>query len=327
MPKDKHIQTTSLPMGTGRTTIATACGKVILFGEHAVVYGRPAIAVPVTQVQAQATVEESGDHLILIARDLGQEHRWGNEPSKELEPLVTLVEATLRYLRVNEPPPLRITLTSTIPIARGLGSGAAVATALVRGVSQHLGHELAPQEVSRLVYEAERFYHGTPSGIDNTVIAYEKAIWFVKGQEPETLTLGQPLDLVIADSGIKSPTKKIVQAVRQAYDREPQRFEKLLDKIGILVDKARQALLQGDLQKVGELVSANHGLLRAMGVSLPILDTLVKAAEKARALGAKLSGAGRGGSVIVLVKPQDQDRVAQALLDAEAKSIIHTRVE
>lgn len=308
--------------------MAFAPGKVILFGEHAVVYGRPAIAVPVTQVGAQVSVERGVSGGILIqAKDLGLSHTMGESPVDEaLEPVVSLVESTLEYLGVHSPPPLVITITSTIPIASGLGSGAAVSTALVRGLSDHFGRELSPEEVSALVYEAERFHHGTPSGIDNTVISYGQPIYFVRGEPPQTFKVGKPFLLAIGDSGVKSPTKVVVEEVRRRWERELSRYDLLFDQIGQIAERAKEEMEKGNLEGLGALMDENQALLRDLGVSSPPLDGLVKAAREAGALGAKLSGAGRGGSVIALIEEGIQEAVTTALQRGGAQRVFTTEV-
>lgn len=307
--------------------VAFAPGKVILFGEHAVVYGRPAIAVPVTQVGARVTVERGVGGILVQARDLGLSHTMGELPVDEaLEPVVSLVETTLEYLGVRLPPPLVITITSTIPMARGLGSGAAVSTAMVRGLGEHFGRELSPEEVSALVYEAEKFHHGTPSGIDNTVISYGHPIYFVRGEPPQTFKVGKPFLLAIGDSGVKSPTKVVVEEVRRRWEREPSRYEPLFDQIGQVVERAKEEMEGGNLEGLGSLMDENQALLRDLGVSSPQLDGLVKVAREAGALGAKLSGAGRGGSVIALIEERTREAVTTALERGGVQGVITTEV-
>lgn len=307
--------------------MAFAPGKVILFGEHAVVYGRPAIAVPVTQVGARVTVERGVGGILVQAKDLGLSHTMGQAPVDEaLEPVVSLVESTLEYLGVRLPPPLVITITSTIPMARGLGSGAAVSTALVRGLGEHFGRELSPEEVSALVYEAEKFHHGTPSGIDNTVISYGHPIYFVRGEPPQTFKVGKPFLLAIGDSGVKSPTKVVVEEVRRRWEREPSRYEPLFDQIGQVVERAKEEMEGGNLEGLGSLMDENQALLRDLGVSSPQLDGLVKVAREAGALGAKLSGAGRGGSVIALIEERTREAVTTALERGGVQGVITTEV-
>lgn len=310
-------------------TEAHAAGKVILVGEHAVVYGRPAVALPVSQVRAQATVEDAdeGQGILIVAADLGLTVAMGRRNLEgALHPLEVTVGGVLEHLGLGMEHDLTITVTSTIPIARGLGSGAAVSTAITRAVAQHFSTELAADGVSRLVYEVERLHHGTPSGIDNTVIAYERPVYFVRGQRPETFAVGQTLALVIADTGLASSTKEVVGAVRRAWQESKDRYEDLFDRIGALVQQARRAIERGDLEQVGCIMDENHRLLQEMGVSSPRLDALVEAARRQGALGAKLSGAGRGGNVIALVSPEQGENLHQELLSAGAQRVIRTEV-
>ena len=155
---------------------SAAPGKAILFGEHAVVYGRPAIAVPVTEVVAVVTAESTpeGNGLNLVAPDLKTSLSLSTAP--ENEPLALAARLTLIHLSVPEPNASLI-IRSTVPIASGLGSGTAVTTALIRALAALLGHTIPTADVSDLVFEVEKLHHGTPSGIDNTVIAYEQPIY------------------------------------------------------------------------------------------------------------------------------------------------------
>jgi mevalonate kinase len=303
-------------------TIATAPGKVILLGEHAVVYGRPAIAVPVSQVEARADVTDRsrGRGILIVAPDIGARHVLRDAPPEE--PLADAVRNTLHYLGYAGEPNVRITLTSTIPIASGLGSGAAVATALVRALAAHLGTHLSPSEVSALVYETEKLHHGTPSGIDNTVVAYAQPIYFVRGRTPEQFAASSRLPLVIADSGVPSPTKVTVGDVRKAWRENPTRYEALFDEIASLVESARRAIESDHLAELGRLMNRNHEVLREIRVSSPELDRLVESAQEKGAWGAKLSGGGRGGNVIAIAPPERLEVVARAFRQAGAVHVI-----
>ena len=308
-------------------TVAYASGKVILFGEHAVVYGRPAIAVPVTQVRAQAMVEGAakGRGIAIVAQDLGQTYLLDQTPPDD--PLRQIVVLTLQRLGVGLAHDLTITISSTIPIARGLGSGAAISTAIVRALSKYFDKELSPRAISDLVYEVEKIHHGTPSGIDNTVIAYEVPIYFVKNQTCETLRVKRPFIIIIADTGVQSPTKVAVAEVRRAWEREPSRYDRLFDQMGEVAIRARRAIEEGTIEEMGHLMNENHRLLRLIGVSSPELEDLVRAAREAGALGAKLSGAGRGGNMIALVTEETKGAVVKALREAGAKDLIVTEVK
>ncbi|MGD1996003.1 MAG: mevalonate kinase [Anaerolineae bacterium] len=305
---------------------ASAPGKIILFGEHAVVYGRPAIAVPVSQVRATALVEEAppGSGLTLVAPNLERSVHLDKAGAED--PLAAIALLTLAHLGQPAPDAV-LTVSSAIPIAGGMGSGAAVSTAIARALAAFLGHKLPPADISSLVYEVEKIHHGTPSGIDNAVVAYERPIYFIRGRPAETFSAGAPLYILIADSGTPSLTREVVAAVREAQERHPAQYDFVFDRIGELVDEARQAIEEGDIYTLGALMDQNQELLREIGVSSSELDRLVEAACIADALGAKLSGAGRGGNVIALVEEETADEVRESLIDAGAGRVILTTLE
>lgn len=313
-------------------TQATAPGKVILFGEHAVVYGRPAIAIPVTQVRARAIVEanEAGEETRLLAPDLGMELSLSQAPLEN--PLAAAIRQLQTATGLHPWPPLTVTVTSQIPIASGLGSGAAITAAIIRAAAHHLGlgHLATNEWISDLTYEVEKIHHGTPSGIDNTVVAFEQPVYFMRRQPQnliEPFKVARPLRLLIADTGISSSTRVVVEDVRRRWQADAVRFEALFDGCGRIAEAARKAIEKGALAEVGRLMTENQALLREMTVSSPALDQLVTAALEADALGAKLSGAGRGGNIIALVTPETETAVGQALHAAGAYSLITTIVE
>lgn len=304
---------------------SSAPGKVILFGEHAVVYGKPAIAVPVTEVQVIVTAEPAplGSGLTLVASNLDKSFCLST--ASQDEPLAAAARLTLAHLSVPEPDATLI-ISSTIPIAGGLGSGTAVSTAIVRTLARFLDRPLKTVEVSALVFKVEKIHHGTPSGIDNTVIAYEQPVYFVREQPIQRLNVITPFTLLIGNTGTRSPTKKAIEHVRRGRKRDPARYDALFDQIGDIVDEAHQAIEAGDVDTLGPLMDDNHELLIKLGVSSPKLDKLVEAARFAGAMGAKLSGAGRGGNMIALVEDDVVEEVAEALREAGAKRVINTRV-
>lgn len=306
---------------------SSAPGKAILFGEHAVVYGEPAVAVPVAQVEATAQVEPAppGSGLTVIAADLGQSFRLAM--ASEEDPLAVAARLTLDYLAAPIPD-ATLVVESTIPIASGLGSGAAVSTAVVRALAIFLGTPLAPAEVSDLVYQVEKIHHGTPSGIDNTVIAYEQPVYFVQtaASGPGLMSVGAPFRLLIADTGLPSPTKRLVALVRRRWQGEPERYEALFRRIGNISREARRGIEEGEVGVLGSLMNENQALLVSLGVSSPTLDRLVDVARAAGATGAKLSGAGRGGNMLALVEAERIDEVDAALRKAGAVRTIQTTV-
>jgi mevalonate kinase len=299
-----------------------------MFGEHAVVYGRPAIAVPVLQVRAKAIVSvdpRSFPGLVKFqAPDIGLETSLYDLP--ENHPLAAVILKAAAAMQLSHIPACTIKVTSTIPIAGGMGSGAAVSVAILRAFSASLGHPLNDDQVSQLAYEVEVIHHGTPSGIDNTVITYAKPVYFVKGKGAETLRVKQPFSLVIGDTGVQSPTSSAVSDVHAAWEADKLQFDMLFDTAGEIAAAARQSIENGSVDKLGPLMNENQALLRKMGVSSPELDRLIDTARSSGALGAKLSGAGRGGNMIALVTPAQADRVARAIEDAGAVRTIVTEI-
>lgn len=308
------------------TVTATAPGKIILFGEHAVVYQRPAIAVPVTGVSATATVTRlpDGNPLWIAARDVGIDCPMGDLPADH--PLALAVTGTLEQTSLDHLPALRLDITSTIPTAAGLGSGAAVSAAIARALSAFSGVPLTDAQVSAVAYRVDQKHHGTPSGIDNTVIAYAQPIWFVRGQGFEQLTVAEPFTVVIGDSGDSSPTGAVVGDLRQRRDADPDYYDPLFNQVGAIATQARAFIEQGPSSGLGPLMTQNHALLQTLDVSSPKLDRLVQAALDAGALGAKMCGGGRGGNMIALVTGKSTEAVADALRAAGAAGTIVTTI-
>lgn len=307
-------------------TTASAPGKVILFGEHAVVYRRPALAVPVTQVHAKVDISPArrpGIHIeapgIRLRTDLA-----ALPPG---HPLRSAVEAVFQTLDIRAIPALDIRISSNIPVAAGLGSGAAVSVALIRALSAHLGAAFSDEQVNGLCYEIEKIHHGTPSGIDNTVITYARPVYFIRGQPLETFTVKSAFTLVIADTGVPALTKESVGAVRVLWEADPARWEQVFDQVAAIVRQARQAMETGDWLALGPLMKANHSLLQTMSVSSLQLDRLVETARAAGAEGAKLSGGGQGGNMLALVRPEKAAAISAALLAAGATHTITTQVQ
>lgn len=303
---------------------STAPGKIILFGEHAVVYNQPAIAVPVNQVQARAVVmadpKAPTGRIWIQAPDIQLDTCSVNLP--EEHPLARLIQVFLRHFSLTHIPACILRITSTIPIAAGMGSGAAISVASLRALSAFIGVPLAPEKISALAYEIEKIYHGTPSGIDNTVIALNKPVYYVRGMPITTFSIGKPFTLVIGDTGIRSPTSRPVEAVRQAWMAEPERYEALFARTGEIAITARKMIETGQIDQLGGLMDANQALLSEMGVSHPGLDRLIGSARRAGASGAKLSGGGWGGNMIALVEPHQAQQVAAELMENGAERIL-----
>jgi mevalonate kinase len=303
-----------------------APGKVILFGEHAVVYGQPAIAMPVSRVCATARVTpniSAAPGLVrLIAPDIHLDAPLNRLP--EEHPLASAVRATLAEVSPHHTPAFTLQVNSTIPISAGMGSGAAVTVAILRALSAFLGQPLTDARISELAFEIEKIYHGTPSGIDNTVIAHQKPVYFRREKPLEILSVEKPTHWIIADSGEKTPTKTTVAAVREMFDADPETYGEIFHQIGSITEAAKPVLIQGDLPRLGQLMNENQELLQSLQVSSEKLDRLCQFALDAGAVGAKLSGGGRGGNMIALAAAEDCDRVSKALEAAGATQVIVT---
>lgn len=313
---------------------ATAPGKIILFGEHAVVYNRPALAAPVNQVQVEVEVSESNQPGIWIhAPIIGLTSDLASLPPDH--PIASVILKTFSTLGLPSPTGrgaggeggLSLTIESTIPVAAGLGSGAAVSVAVIRALCAHLSRPLANEQINNFAFETEKLYHGTPSGIDNTVVTYNMPVYYMKGKPIETFKPGKSFTIVIADTGIPAPTKESVGDVRRLWLREATRFEAIFNEIAQISTMARHFIESGRPELLGELMDHNHEFLQQLTVSSPELDRLVEAARKAGALGAKLSGGGRGGNMIALVNGKSAESVAEALKSAGAKRTIITEIK
>jgi hydroxymethylglutaryl-CoA reductase len=298
-----------------------ACGhgKIILLGEHAVVYGSHAIAAPVP-LAIRATVQDtaSGRVDMLIPR-WGVEYRLHRDPAhrdsfqRSLGIIFDTLGLTERSIRIEAFP--------NVPRAMGLGGSAAMAVAVIRALDQHFQLGLSDTQVNALAYRCEEVAHGAPSGVDNTVATYGKLVLYKRCQQPEAaptireLLIPKPIPLVIGISGKESLTAKTVGNVRSAWQRSPALYEGIFQQIDQLTLQGVEAMQQHDLERLGDLMNISHGLLNALRVSSRELEELVQIAREHGALGAKLTGGGGGGSIIALC-PQNRDKVMVAMRDA-----------
>lgn len=309
---------------------SSAPGKLIFCGEHAVVYDRPGIALPMSSIRAYATVATGsrGGGVRFVASDLDRKWKMAKDPD---HPFSQLAMNVLKDAGLTAEPDVRIFIHSDIPISGGMGSSAAIATAIVRALAAYINHDLPNANVSAMVFNCERRYHGLPSGIDNTVVAYERPIWFIRrikhpdDQIPDIIQnvfrpvmIYHPFTIVIGDTGVRVPTQQVVEEVRQRHDADPQRYEAIFDAIGDLVKPIKASLANGNAKLLGQQMNATQEQLELLGVSSPELERLIAAARNAGAYGAKLTGGGRGGVMFALVKPDEAEAVKAALEEAGA---------
>ncbi len=294
---------------------ASASAKTILFGEHAVVYGEPAVAIPLSNTRTHAEMIPNGREFRVVSPKVSLDSSYSGLPDGS--GLKTLLALLVSEFNPGGLPEETLMIRSDIPIASGLGSGAALSIAVIRVFSNRFGWDLPPETVNRIAFEIEKIYHGTPSGIDNTVIAYEQPISFIKneGYKPLDADLSR-LPLLVADSGIRSKTVDVVSDVRANFGRNKY----AIHEIGDLVRSAETALHTGDPEEIGRLMNENQRLLKSIDVSCPELDELITMALENGAYGAKLTGAGRGGNFIVLARDSEN---AEKLRNLYEKRGIH----
>ena len=292
-----------------------ASGKIILMGEHAVVYGQPAIALPFSAVGICATVTERGQALsVSCAFYEGLVHQM----PKIWESLKHAIRFSLYRIGAPSDHPIHIQIDSTIPAERGMGSSAAVAVAVARALFAFYQKELRDQELWDIVQSSEKIAHGNPSGVDAATTSGKQPVFFIKGQPIQAVGIQLNAYLVVGDSGKMGHTLEAVSDVAKLYQEEPD-ARIWMEELGDLTRQAKGFLASGQAQALGQVMNQAHTLLQKLGVSDPVLDQLVAVARDQGALGAKLTGGGRGGCMIALAANQHQaEKIAQALERAGA---------
>lgn len=305
--------------GTEDAALGVGYGKVVIMGEHAVVYGRHAIAAPLPMT-IKAQVEDCDEGIHLLIPRWGVEFQLASNPNErrsfERPAGVMLDELGLSGRA------MRIEVFPEVPRSMGLGGSAAMAVAIVRALDKHYRLGLADEDVNRLAFEAEKIAHGNPSGIDNTLACYAKPLVFRAGNPPlvETLNIKTPIPMVVGMTGYEGLTAKTVGRVNAAWQQDRKLYERIFDQIDTLVLRGVQAIQDEDLVTLGQLMNICHGMLNALQVSTPELEQLVDIARENGALGAKLTGGGGGGSIIALCDG-DTDAVVNAIRAAGFEAV------
>jgi len=301
---------------------AAAAGKVILLGEHAAVYDRHVLALPLTSAIAATVSESSGDTRLRIS-DWNIDWRSTTGGRENVAAALLLIVEQLGVADRG----YDIRVRSRIPAAMGLGSSAALATAIIRAFDLALNLGLDDAAVNELAFSCEKIAHGDPSGIDNTLAVYGEPVLYKRSNDPpmQILTLAEQPPLVIACSTTRGITRDQVAAVRDRYAREPALYEGLFDEIDDISKAGAIALTSGDYDKLAALMNVCHGLLNAIQVSTPELEAMIEIARSHGAIGAKLTGGGGGGSIVALC-PDRVEAVAEALRSAGYR-IVNTTAE
>ena len=270
-------------MGSGK-----GYGKTILFGEHFVVYGLPAIASALSSyTTAEVKIVDGKGWDVIDQRPATPGYK-----EKKYGEAMQSIQNVLEHMHIDVScQKLEITFSGDLIAASGVGASAAQSTSLARAINDTFTLMMSDEKVNQASYEGEKAYHGTPSGIDNTASTYGGLIWFVKNlsggeNTMEMLNSPEKIPLVITNTGITASTTEVVTDVRRLKESNPDKFENIFKEYKDLSEKAKKALLESNKIIIGKLMNQNHELLQNITVSSEINDKLVGIALNNGALGA-----------------------------------------
>lgn len=316
--------------------VASAPAKAILFGEHFVVYGEPAIVLAIDK-RAYVKADTRNDKLLHISSanlslavaiengSLKVEHGDLKEARMKFEPVRQVAEKIME--KWGERTGLNIEINSTIPVAAGLGSSAAVVAAVSAAVGELLHAKMTKEDIFKMAFEAERVAHGTPSGVDPAVATFGGTLFFQMDTGFKPLEVSTEIPLVIGETGVERSTRVQVEKVRDIREKFPQIVEPIMHAAREIALRAVSAFKENDLETLGNLMNINHALLYGVGVSDESLEWLVNAARKGGALGAKLTGAGGGGCMIALAREEKLQHVMEAIQRAGGRPFIARKTD
>lgn len=289
-------------------------GKVILFNEHFVVYGLPAIASAIGAKTTALVGKQPGSGAEL--KDERRETR--GYKAEKLDQQKESLSIMLKFMNIDTlHNHFTVTLGGDLVAASGVGASAASCAAIARAFSNELGLSYTDEKVNEVAYEGEKGYHGNPSGIDNTAATYGGLIWYKRegsSQLMERMRLRKPVEIVMGNTGLTADTKEVVGGVKARREKEPDKYNRIFKQADQLAREARQYLDSYNLERVGAYMNENHRLLQQIGVSCTELDMLVELARDNGALGAKMTGTGRGGYMVALTPGRElQRRVAEKI--------------
>jgi mevalonate kinase len=304
-----------------KKVVVSAPGKLLLFGEHAVVHGQPCIVTAVDRRIKLVACFNGLNSLVVNAPQLGVKNyqcQFNQLCSLAMPKQVSFIEsAVARFIEQYQlKKGLVITTSSQFSHTHGFGSSSAVTVATIKALSLLYNKNLADKQVFDLSYQAVLDIQKVGSGFDLAAALWGRTLYFKKGAVVVKKLLLDSLPFIVCYSGVKADTPTLVKGVGQLKKNQPDKTNKIFDQIGNLVLKAEKYLLAKNWPKLGKVMNNNQALLKELGVSTPLLEKLIKTSLQAGALGAKLSGAGGGDNIIVLCLRDKKKTVQQALTKA-----------
>jgi len=302
-------------------------GKVILFSEHFVVHGVPGIVSAIDST-VDAEVKKIIEEITVKDERKGAKGYTIKKRTQQKES----IERMLKTMGIDpEKASLEIWLGGNLPGFSGIGASAASSVAIARAIAEEFEMDLSDEKINEIAYEAEKAYAGTPSGIDNTAATYGGLIWFKRNLSggPDTiekLSIREPVEIVIGNTGIVADTKEMVAGVAARKKRNPEKYNSLFRQAEELAFTARKALEEFDLRKVGKLMNENHRLLQEIEVSCKELDYLVNLAREHGSFGAKLTGGGGGGCMVALTPRKELKEAVAIAMEKEGFEVLRTKI-
>ena len=286
---------------SGKKGLGNAHSKIILIGEHSVVYGHPAIAIPLKNVTVKCEIRPSQNGFHYNPEDT----------------LSTAIYEAMKYLK-KENEKIEYEIISQIPEKRGMGSSAAVSIAAVRGVFDYFDREIDDKTLETLVNKAEIIAHTTPSGLDAKTCLSDKAIKFIRQIGFFNINMDLGAYLVIADSGVQGKTKETVTMIREMGEK----VAPMLSRLGELTSEIEKYIEKKDIINIGKNMTEAHRQLSMLNLNIEKTDLFVKEAMKNGALGAKISGGGKGGCIIALADSRERaEKIGKVLTEKGAVNI------
>jgi mevalonate kinase len=302
-------------------------GKTILFNEHFVVHGVPGIVSAIDST-ADAEVKKTGKGITIKDERKGAK---GYAEKKRLQQIES-IELMLKAMNIDpKQASMKIWLGGDLPSFSGIGASAASSVAIARAIAEEFEIDLIDETINDVAYEAEKAYAGTPSGIDNTAATFGGLIWFKRNLSDgpntiERLSIRDPVEVVIGNTGIVADTKAMVSGVAERKKSYPTKYNALFKQAEELAFTARKSLEKFELRRVGELMNKNHRLLQEIGVSCKELDYLVTVALRHGAFGAKLTGGGGGGCMVALTPGRELQGAVALAMEEQGFKVLRTKI-